>query len=173
MFAHSHAVHTPPCTGITTLPAAAEAEPLGSVIMIDAETEARQEDEIVLQILGPQDKRLWEVEAAQSSGLDATDGVFIFCETTAYFAPSYGITKHGGKVGNLLCFSSLFCGLIRSLSCQSVTSQRVNLAHAWCYLCQSLFYGLQQSRHPDFLSLRAYVVHPAVDSPAVRISLSI
>ena len=58
-----------------------------------ADDDDGREDYIVQQILGAEDKRLWEVEAARATGLDANDGVFIFCEKTAYFAESYGIKK--------------------------------------------------------------------------------
>lgn len=57
--------------------------------------EEDSEDQLILQILEPGDKRMWEVEAAQATGLDADDGVFIFCNNAAYFAPGYGLTSRG------------------------------------------------------------------------------
>lgn len=52
-------------------------------------------DELVLRLLEPSDKKLWELEASRVMGLDAMSGMLVFCQRAVYFAEGYGISESG------------------------------------------------------------------------------
>jgi hypothetical protein len=49
-------------------------------------------DILALRLIEPGDTRQWEVEAESCDGLDTVDGVFFFCEFSAYFIAGCGLT---------------------------------------------------------------------------------
>ena len=79
--------------GNTTADAAAPATPSRQPPSSEAENPSA--DTIALRLIEPGDTRRWEVEAESCVGLDTVDGVFFFCEYSAYFIGGCGLAKNG------------------------------------------------------------------------------